>query len=70
MLTKNQSYTGKFASQADQITFKIYQDTEGGLRDVRPTPPTSLAGLPDSAIQGEGLKPTCPTATREKAGGQ
>ncbi|MFN8097326.1 MAG: ABC transporter substrate-binding protein [Dermatophilaceae bacterium] len=69
VLTKNPSYTGKFAGQADQITFKIYQDTEAAYKDVMANTTDLLAGLPDSAIQGEKYKTDLPDRNAEKAAG-
>lgn len=69
VLAKNPSYTGAFAGKVDKITFKIYQDTEAAYKDVLANATDMLAGLPDSALQGEKYKTDLPDRNAEKPTG-
>ncbi len=69
VLSKNPSYTGSFPGKVDKITFKIYQDTEAAYKDVMSNATDLIAGLPDSALQGEKYKTDLPDRTAEKPTG-
>ncbi|GAA1236244.1 ABC transporter substrate-binding protein [Janibacter melonis] len=69
VLEKNPEYTGDFAGNADEVTFKFYQDTDAAYKDVQAGTLDILDQLPTSALAGKKYEGDLPDRTEQKATG-